>query len=260
MVLYDQFFLFGDSITQESFSQERGFGFSAGLQDAYIRRLDVINRGFSGYNTRQALKVLPKIIPSPEEACIRLMTVFFGANDASLADAKNNQHVPLEEYKENLKKIITHPLIRAHDARIILIAPGPVNEHAQWPVDKERGHEKVCRTAASTKIYAAAACEVGKELGVPVVDLWGAFMATTEWKAENWKSGDPLPGSQDIAENEALVDLMHDGLHFNPQGYRILLNETMKAISTNWPEQMPENLSMVLPPWNDEAAWKAFEV
>jgi hypothetical protein len=30
--LYEQFLLFGDSITQDSFSQERGFGFSAALQ------------------------------------------------------------------------------------------------------------------------------------------------------------------------------------------------------------------------------------
>ena len=43
--LYDQFFLFGDSITQDSYAQDRGFGFSAALQSAYIRRLDVVNRG-----------------------------------------------------------------------------------------------------------------------------------------------------------------------------------------------------------------------
>jgi hypothetical protein len=29
---YDQFFLFGDSITQDSYDQGRGFGFSAALQ------------------------------------------------------------------------------------------------------------------------------------------------------------------------------------------------------------------------------------
>jgi len=87
--IYEQFFLFGDSITQDSFSQQRGFGFSAALQADYIRRLDVVNRGFSGYNTRQALSVLPKIVPSPDHAKIRFMTVFFGANDASLATAPN---------------------------------------------------------------------------------------------------------------------------------------------------------------------------
>lgn len=53
----DQFILFGDSITQGSYAQERGFAFGAELTNRYVRRLDVINRGFSGYNTAQALKV-----------------------------------------------------------------------------------------------------------------------------------------------------------------------------------------------------------
>lgn len=60
---YDQFILFGDSITQMSYNQENGFGLGAQLEDgrstfsmnpccsltrpAYARKLDVINRGFS---------------------------------------------------------------------------------------------------------------------------------------------------------------------------------------------------------------------
>lgn len=38
----DQIVLFGDSITQQSFSQQKGFGFGAELSDRYARRLDVI--------------------------------------------------------------------------------------------------------------------------------------------------------------------------------------------------------------------------
>jgi hypothetical protein len=38
----DQFVLFGDSITQHSFSQEKGFAFGAELSDQYARKLDVI--------------------------------------------------------------------------------------------------------------------------------------------------------------------------------------------------------------------------
>lgn len=57
VTMLDQIILFGDSITQQSFSQERGFAFGAELSNQYVRKLDVINRGFSGYNTAQALKV-----------------------------------------------------------------------------------------------------------------------------------------------------------------------------------------------------------
>lgn len=36
-------------------------------------------------------------------------TIFFGANDAALSGrASERQHVPVEEYKENLRKIVHH--------------------------------------------------------------------------------------------------------------------------------------------------------
>lgn len=33
----------------------------------------------------------------------------------------------------------------------------------------------------------------------------------------------------------------------------------MKVIAEKWPDQTPDKLPMVLPAWNDPAAWKAFE-
>ncbi|KAF2126188.1 SGNH hydrolase [Dothidotthia symphoricarpi CBS 119687] len=255
--LYEQFFLFGDSITQDSFNEQRGF--SSVLQAAYIRKLDVVNRGFSGYTTRQALQVLPSIIPSPEVARIRFLTIFFGANDSSLPDAPNKQHVPMEEYKANLEKIITHPLIVAHNPRIILIAPPPINEHLWWPRDKASGYALPSRVAATTKEYANAACEVGSKLKIPVLDLWKAFMEEAKFDFNNWKAGDPVLGSLDIAQNDRLLELMYDGLHFQPAGYDILYREMMQLIAERWPDQMPEKLPSVLPGWSDEVAWKALD-
>lgn len=137
--------------------------------------------------------------------------IFYGANDAAIPEAQNNQHVPLEEYRQNLEKIITHPLVAAHNARIILVAPPPINEHLQWISDKEKGHSTVSRLAATTKSYAEGACEVGERLGVPVVNLWKAFMARTDFNAQTWKVGDPIPGARDVSQNDKLVELMYDG-------------------------------------------------
>ncbi|KAH8704600.1 SGNH hydrolase-type esterase domain-containing protein [Phaeosphaeriaceae sp. PMI808] len=262
------FFLFGDSITQDSYNQERGFGFSAALQAgmclytpclSYIRRLDVINRGLSGYNTRQALQVLPAIVPSPEQAKIRFLTVFFGANDASLPNAPNNQHVPLEEYVSNIEKIITHPQIVAHNPRIILVAPPPINEHLWWPRDQSSGYASVTRLASVTKDYADAACAVGERLNIPVINLWKAFMEKAGFDSNAWKVGDAIPGSLEVQQSDALVELLYDGLHFNPAGYDILFQLLMKLIAERWPDQTPDKLAMVLPPWNDVGAWKAWE-
>jgi lysophospholipase L1-like esterase len=78
------FVTFGDSITQRGFAP----GWTGQLADAYQRRADVINRGYSGYNSRWALQLLPRVFPQPAPGspAPRLVTIFFGANDAALPD------------------------------------------------------------------------------------------------------------------------------------------------------------------------------
>ncbi|KAJ5787994.1 hypothetical protein N7457_002984 [Penicillium paradoxum] len=241
---YDQFLLFGDSITQMSCNQEVGFGFHAALQEAYSRRLDVVNRGLAGYTTAHAVKVFGKFFPTPQTATVRLMTIFFGANDACVEGHK--QHVPLDQYKENLKTIIQHPATRAQNPRLMLISPPPVNEHQLEFFDAAKDTPFPSRTAILTKLYAAAAREVGAALNIPVVDLWSAFMKPT-----GWKEGDPLIGSRDVPDNETLAGLLSDGLHLTSAGNRVVYEEVMKVIQANWPDQTPESLPMVFPSWND---------
>lgn len=82
-MLRPKFLLFGDSITQKSFSVG---GWGAALTDAYQRKADVLNRGYSGYNSRWALQLLDRVLPEEVPGEIVLSTVFFGANDAALPD------------------------------------------------------------------------------------------------------------------------------------------------------------------------------
>lgn len=241
---YDQFILFGDSITQMSYNQEIGFGYGAQLQEVYARKLDVINRGFSGYTTAHAIKIFHQFFPSPQTANVRLMIIFFGANDACVSG--HQQHVPLETYKENLKKIIEHPATRAQNPRIIIITIPPVNEYQLEKFDNDKDTPHPSRTASIAKTYALAAREVGAALNVPVADVWSAFMATT-----GWKEGQPLPGSRDLSNSEEFSSLFTDGLHLTSAGYRIVYEEVVKTIRSNWPDQSPESLPMIFPPWTD---------
>lgn len=239
---YDQFVLFGDSITQNSCSQELGFGFFGALQHAYIRKMDVINRGFAGYTTAHAVKVFPKFFPTPQTATVRFMTIFFGANDASLPGSA--QHIPLDDYKRNLQTIIQHPATQAHNPRIILITPPPINEYQLESFDADKGLPHPSRTASHTKLYAEATRELATSLGVPVADLWTAFMVPT-----GWKEGQPLPGSRDLPNDERLQLLFTDGLHLTPDGYRVMYNVVMETILANWPDQDTEKMPMVYPGW-----------
>lgn len=92
---------FGDSITQHGFNVNIR-GWVAQLGDWWTRRVDLLNRGFSGYNSRWGKVIVEKVVI---EAQPDFLFVFFGANDA--VDPSVKQHVPLEEYEENMRYIIT---------------------------------------------------------------------------------------------------------------------------------------------------------
>ncbi|XP_048325891.1 GDSL esterase/lipase At5g45920 isoform X2 [Ziziphus jujuba] len=146
-------YLIGDSITEESFCDG---GWGASLAHHFSRTVDVVLRGYSGYNTRWAVKVLERVIPaakgSGDGADEPLaVTVFFGANDACLPDRCSAfQHVPLDEYKHNLRSIVS------------FLKPERTNEAAGD--------------------YAKACIAVAGECGIPVVDLWTKMQQFSDWK------------------------------------------------------------------------------
>lgn len=74
----------------------------------------MVLRGYSGYNTRWALKVLDRVFPASQgrdggtDTAPVALTVFFGANDACLPDRCSGfQHVPLREFEQNLRSIVS---------------------------------------------------------------------------------------------------------------------------------------------------------
>ena len=187
--------------------------------------------------------------------------VFFGANDACLPSTSTGQHVPLIQYKANLRAIVGHSLVKEQQPRLILVTPPPVDEYRLEESDLSKGISEVRRTAEHTKKYADACRDVGSELGVAVLDIWSAFIIGT-----GWRSGEPLPGSKRAPRSRILGELLHDGmalddyaiyalnfinpgLHFHPKGYKVLYDETLKVIDENWPEQVRDNVPFCFPGW-----------
>lgn len=220
--VYDQIILFGDSITEQSESQlgldGDVFALAPALRNAYIRKLDVVNRGFSGYTTPLALRVLPEILPlvgrngdrgvdaGNGDVKVRLLILFFGANDACLPGQR--QHVPVTVYRESLKGIVKYVQGVEKAAKVVLVTPGPVDE---WQLDE--GGLRKQRTAVNTKLYADVAREVAREMGdkgVKVVDLWRAFMRRAGWSGGEEK----LVGSKEAERSEVLGKLLVDGKCF----------------------------------------------
>ncbi|WVZ72792.1 hypothetical protein U9M48_021199 [Paspalum notatum var. saurae] len=218
--------LFGDSITEQSF-QPGGWG--AALADRFARKADVVLRGFSGYNTRWALKVLPRAMEGAAAAAAdpAAVTVFFGANDASLPDrVQAHQNVPLDEYRTNLRAICAYFKEQWPSAAIILITPPPIHEPARirdiyGDDDPSRQPERTNEAAGS---YAQACITVGKELGHPVIDIWTKMQEFPDWQ----------------------TCALSDGLHFTPTGNKILFDEVVKTLASIGfsQERLPSDLPL----------------
>lgn len=269
---YPQFILFGDSITQ--------FGTSVlqpCLQSHYIRRLDVINRGLSGFTSLMGLRALQRLLPLDTQSSswphIKLITIFFGANDACIPG--EYQHVSLQSYVEAIRDTIRYPVLQQQGSRktqIILITPPPVNEH-QF---ERMPSGNFLRRAGITSQYARAAAEVGKVTGVAVLDFWTILMRKVGWKESmgrecccehipcriittqpaNTTKVQHIPGcccfasSSPVADCQ-LSDFLTDGLHLTELGYDVLSQELMELIQREMPECAPENLPFILPEWRD---------
>ncbi|KAH9999127.1 GDSL Lipase/Acylhydrolase [Russula vinacea] len=227
----DEIVLFGDSLTQMSWDPEYGASVLVLLVHLYARKLDVLNRGFSGYNTDWALPVWEQIITKrgevqPHTPRVRLLTIWFGANDACLPGF--TQHVPLSRFSENLATMVR--AIRAPESqwyspetRVLLITPPPIHIPSMG-VDMQP-----MRTFDVTKAYAEEVKKVGEAENVPVVDVW-----TVIWEAAG-KSKETVKG------------FLTDGLHLGKAGYEVVFAALDEAISQHYPEIYHENLQTIFP-------------
>eukprot|EP00472_Partenskyella_glossopodia_P003462 CAMPEP_0197541666 /NCGR_PEP_ID=MMETSP1318-20131121/67286_1 /TAXON_ID=552666 /ORGANISM="Partenskyella glossopodia, Strain RCC365" /LENGTH=243 /DNA_ID=CAMNT_0043100867 /DNA_START=12 /DNA_END=740 /DNA_ORIENTATION=- len=208
-----QIILFGDSITQQSF-REGGWG--ARLACQYSRRADVINRGFSGYNTAWALFTLSDVFRSntPTPA---LITILYGPNDACDPKVDARQYVPVDKFKENLGKIITHIRQTYHQPRILLLSPPPVEHSQRLEWQRKRYKDEATglleRTLTLASMYAKAVDQVGKEHNVPSVNLCQLMTSMGDIKPFFW-----------------------DGLHLTSEGNKVVFEAVVKAIDANFPE------------------------
>ncbi|CDZ97437.1 Isoamyl acetate-hydrolyzing esterase [Phaffia rhodozyma] len=194
--------LLGDSLTQYSYTPG---GLSARLSDLFIRKHDVINRGFAGYNTSAILPIAKTIIaPSNSTSSsatqpIAFLTLWLGANDAVLESSGNPQHVSIEEYRANLLAILA---LAPTSVPKFLITP-PIPNPPRWAAFRE--NDTVDRSEENTGRYAQVVREVAAESGegTILVDAWEAMDAYRK------KGGD-------------LDDLLTDGLHLTAEGYEVI--------------------------------------
>lgn len=138
---------------------------------------------------------------------VRLMTIWFGANDACLPGSK--QHVSLDKYSENLSQLIHMVTDSKSDfhspgTKIILITPPPINVQ-QWGarLAADDPPKALDRAFDITAKYAQAVRDVAAKEGVLIVDAFQAL-----WSAAG-------------QEESALTKFLSDGLHLTADGYTV---------------------------------------
>jgi lysophospholipase L1-like esterase len=233
------------------------------LASAYARRADVLNRGYSGYNTTHYLEILPRILGQrhqqrpPNDAGapvdptdrgtvgsvdILFCTVFLGANDASLPG--DPQNVPIDQYRLNLQKIVsqirlaTNTATDPHGASTVpsRAAPtGSLDESAREgafpiiliappPVD-EAAWTAARSLAASNRTNRRTRTYGNCVRQVAAMTRGCAFLDA--W--ELLEGDDP----------ENLSKYLSDGLHLNELGNRRLCEGLTKLIAEEFPHLAP---------------------
>lgn len=204
-----QIVLFGDSITEQSF---RPSGWGSALADNYSRKADIVNRGYGGYNTRWALFLLHHLFPLGLADPPVAVTIFFGANDAALPERNSErQHVPTEEYKENLKKMVLHLKKCSPTMLVVLITPPPVDVEGRMEYARSIYGEKAMKLPERTNevagIYANKCVSLASELGIPSINLWSKMQETEGWQRK----------------------FLSDGLHLTSEGNAVVHKEVVQV-------------------------------
>ena len=207
------------------------------LSNAYTRRADVLNRGYSGYNTRHAVDLLPTVFGGDMGSTL-FVTVFFGANDASLPGVReHNQHVPADEYEQNLKTIVSDIRKKLKQTPIILITPPPLDEKSWDSFCREQFDNLSPRSNTASKLYGERTKLVANEFGCSLVDSFTL-----------------LGGNGDVS---SYGDTLDDGLHLSAKGNDLLYNGLIDVIRRDHPNLAPkvdENDSVGVP--MEGAQWK----
>ena len=218
---WKKFLFIGDSNTQYGFGKEGNW--LSMVADLLQRKCDVINRGFSGYNTKHLRQILPQILGDFEPDFTCGVILMLGSND-STSPANKIQHVPLENFSENIKWIIDYLINKwgiKHD-KLILISPPKICDKKWRSVNNNSG---VTHFDNLVSKYAEEAVKIAKETGLPYLDLYSLMNEKIDLYS----------------------DFLFDGLHLSKSGGEFLFNNLKPLIDT----YIDKDLKFNYPYWRD---------
>lgn len=241
----NKFLLFGDSVTEYAYREKvpwiEGpfFTVGAALTNVYTRKLDVVQRGYSGYSTREGVKIIGHILHAehdiqPPELQVRLAYVEFGTNDARLRGSSpyNHQTVPLQEYVANMLEIVEQ--FRSRDISVVAILPGLHDAATRNKFNEDDSRTGDIRTNENSKLYADSIAAKLDLIGVPYVHLYNV--------QSNYLAVHP---------DKTVQDLLIDGIHYSGISYRLFYDELLDLIKQHYPQLHPDSMAQKWPHHHD---------
>ena len=223
--MFKNILLIGDSLTQLGYSDSGCW--VALLADFYQRKCDIINRGFSGYTTRSIKPYVSSLVTEDLVKDNAATVIWLGANDSNVKELNEAQHVPLEEYKKNLKEIIQILVEKGIMASKILVVPPPPCNEEMWRKALEAKTQSMVKLSPKnnelTKLYYSAALDVARDQNCQTLrkpDLYWDSMNSSE--------------------------KFCDGLHFSKQGAKLAFDFIIPELIL-----MTKGMSVVLPDWKE---------
>ncbi|GBN71609.1 Isoamyl acetate-hydrolyzing esterase 1 [Araneus ventricosus] len=222
-VAWPKIVLFGDSLVQFSFDPTSS-PWAALLATRFQRVADVITRGFSGYTSRSARIILPRIFYPENILDVEAFVIFFGTNDSSGKDDAPQYHVPVEDYSENLEEMIKYlESIGLKKDKIILMTPGPYHGEKFLKWCEEIGRTFPSKDEKIVPEYVEACLNVAKKHNLESINLYEEMKKDEDWPR-----------------------FLIDGLHFTSDG-ATLIYELLKPIL----EKKIDASEMLMPDWRD---------
>ncbi|CAD6568735.1 MAG: hypothetical protein TREMPRED_004739 [Tremellales sp. Tagirdzhanova-0007] len=257
--MQDCIVLFGDSLTQRTDSPGN---LSQLMAESYQRKLDILNRGFGGYNTvwqvdprseppKRRSRTSPfirlleysSISPSSgtclakplfdeifarkgdadKSPVVRLVTIWFGTNDSVLPSRE--QHVSLPLFISNLSHFLD-----------CLTSPNSPYAVADTPISiilitpppclhsQMEVEKRPHRSLERTREFRDAVVQLGKQ--------WDDRSNGKSWAVKTvdlWKAM-----VTEVGEGEELAPFFFDGVHLTTRGYGVLWKEVTRVIKVDF--------------------------
>ena len=140
---------YGDSIT-ETASWKNGFIEYVNQQN--VRKADIVNRGFSGYTSRE-LKLY--LAPITYGIYADLSFLMIGTNDARISS--DTRKCTVDEYVANVNFLVDK--LDQHSKDLYLVTPPPTFDNIEHEIEH-------------TILYRNALILIGSKRDIPVIDNW----------------------------------------------------------------------------------------